>query len=425
MHRDLANGLQAVTMESNQSWEDALPQVLFAMRTNVCSSTGLAPFQIIFGRDPSAPLDMLFGDPNEDRKDESLPKVAREYVRELRHRITTAQDYAKTKMASAVSRQRRQYNQDRKAFVAGAKVWLFTPQNEPGVPRKLQSYWSGPYIICADSTLGDTMARITPSESEWHGRRIKIRNPVVSIDRLKPYCSRIVITTDQDVTMLGDEDAEGPFQTGPAEPPVAEPLAKKQKPSRPESDFSSGEEDEGDSDGHDDSDGSNGDDPTTGYGPMDFDDDDDDSSNIDDDNRDESLSENTEADDGSYVPSSSSHTSQQSGRHSHTFSESSASAAEPPPSTLAGAARRVGTRVRKAAKKFFSPASRQELDDRMGTSSEDVSSQDNDPEFTPSGGRRGRGRGGGGSRRGRNAASNQLAAENFMLNFDLNEVQRK
>ena len=42
MHRDLAAGLQAVCLESDQSWEDALPQVLFALRPNVCSSTGLA-----------------------------------------------------------------------------------------------------------------------------------------------------------------------------------------------------------------------------------------------------------------------------------------------------------------------------------------------------------------------------------------------
>ncbi len=62
MHQDLNGILRALTTECNDpfAWEDLLPQALFVLKTAVCRSTGLAPYQILFGRECSTPIDAIF-----------------------------------------------------------------------------------------------------------------------------------------------------------------------------------------------------------------------------------------------------------------------------------------------------------------------------------------------------------------------------
>ena len=57
--------LLAMVYDNPQSWEDALPMALFALRMTPCRSTGLTPYQILFGRDVSQPLDTIFGCPED------------------------------------------------------------------------------------------------------------------------------------------------------------------------------------------------------------------------------------------------------------------------------------------------------------------------------------------------------------------------
>ncbi len=68
MHQDLNTILRALVAEHGDPyyWEDILPndRALFALRTAVCHSTGLAPNQILFGRDCSSLIDNIFGRPN-------------------------------------------------------------------------------------------------------------------------------------------------------------------------------------------------------------------------------------------------------------------------------------------------------------------------------------------------------------------------
>ena len=50
MHRDLGEMFRAMVSEHPHTWEDVLPQALFALRTMDSCSTGTTPFQILFGR---------------------------------------------------------------------------------------------------------------------------------------------------------------------------------------------------------------------------------------------------------------------------------------------------------------------------------------------------------------------------------------
>ena len=225
VHKDLGAMLRALMADSPgpESWEDVLPQVLFALRTHVSKTTGLAPYQILFGRDPATPLDVIFGDPEQDGKKREIKggPEAQKYVQQLRRRIHKAHQFARDNLAKEVRRQRRMYHKEKKFFIPGMKCWLFTPRvSKPGESRKLARYWTGPWIVCSP-VRSQVYVRITPDPS-WSASK---ETKVVSIDRLKPYRDEIIRSPeeDQDVTMSGDEFAEAIPLGNPPDPPPGPP----------------------------------------------------------------------------------------------------------------------------------------------------------------------------------------------------------
>jgi transposase InsO family protein len=111
VHRDLGTMLRALSYDTHQDWEALIPQALFAIRTAVSKSIGLAPYQLLFGRDASQPIDIAFGKP-------PMPPQGdldyHRYAEQLRKRINNAQTYAREKITLAITRQSRNYNQDAK-----------------------------------------------------------------------------------------------------------------------------------------------------------------------------------------------------------------------------------------------------------------------------------------------------------------------
>ncbi len=184
-------------------WEDLLPSALFALRTAVCRSTGLAPYQILFGRDCSSPIDNIFGGPS-DGLDE--PGVI-DYLRKLWKHVLNAHKYARKHPLIAVRCQRRQYHKERKDFHAGTKVWLFTPTVKKGSSGKLTCYWSGPWIVCAEPTSSKTLLRIAPDPS-WAKQLNNSGTRVVSIDRLKLYNNTKAVRVPESEEALEMDDDE-------------------------------------------------------------------------------------------------------------------------------------------------------------------------------------------------------------------------
>ncbi len=206
MHRDLNKILQALTIDCGDpfAWEEQLLAALFALRTAVCRSTGLTLYKVLFGRECSVPIDSIFQTPPSNEP----PTNHTGQLRAIKTRIARAHQYAREHLAEAVKRQRRQYHHERKEFHAGARVWLFTPRTREGVSKKLTSFWTGPWVMCAKPTSSKTMIRITP-DPKWVGGRDR-HSKVVSIDRLKLYKGPMTIPpeTDDDTTMSDDEAAE-------------------------------------------------------------------------------------------------------------------------------------------------------------------------------------------------------------------------
>ncbi len=89
MHRDLNTILRALVADHGDpyNWEDLLPSTLFALRTAICRSTGLALYQILFGRDCSSLIDNIFREPS-DNLDE--PGIM-DYLQKLHKHVLAAE----------------------------------------------------------------------------------------------------------------------------------------------------------------------------------------------------------------------------------------------------------------------------------------------------------------------------------------------
>jgi transposase InsO family protein len=178
-HRDIGPAIKSLCQDLGpEHWERSLPRVLFALNTNVCATTGVTPFRLMFGREASQPLDHLFGLP---------PRASRgntthhKYAEEQRRIIDYVSTWARKNIMSAVMRQARLFNGEQKSFTKGAKVWLYTPTPQKKWGKKLSTFWSGPWTI--EECHGTLLYTILPHRS-WQGR-VKVQT--VGIDRLLVY----------------------------------------------------------------------------------------------------------------------------------------------------------------------------------------------------------------------------------------------
>ena len=160
-------------VDTEDDWERFLPLVLYAYRTAQHSSTGVTPFQLMFGRSPqSSPFCQSKAfDPNT-------------YSAQLQAKLASLQDLVHTNISASAQQQKFQHDKQSRAhsFVAGAPVWLSIPTR-----GKLQPKWQGNWEVL--EIKSPTNVKIT------NGQTTK----VVHVNRLRhrkqPQLKSIPVTT--------------------------------------------------------------------------------------------------------------------------------------------------------------------------------------------------------------------------------------
>lgn len=61
LQSDITQFVAHITPEQKKRWPQHFPQLLFAYKTSVHSSTGISPYELMFWRKPLLPIDSLLG----------------------------------------------------------------------------------------------------------------------------------------------------------------------------------------------------------------------------------------------------------------------------------------------------------------------------------------------------------------------------
>ena len=89
--------LLRVLMEETEGrdWDELLPAAMMAVNNNVSSTTGYSPFEVIYGKKPRLPLDMLCGRTNmEDLTCDDYVIWLREKLQSVGQAVLTSQERA-------------------------------------------------------------------------------------------------------------------------------------------------------------------------------------------------------------------------------------------------------------------------------------------------------------------------------------------
>ena len=194
--------LRALIHELNQDWDELLPAVLFAMRTSVNRTTGYTPFFLSHGREARLPIDLVYG---------SIPTEAKtidEYVKRLHSTFYTAFQVVSQKQNDYILRQRSLYQEKARAIQIDDLVWLFTKRPNPGLNRKFQSFYSGPYRVMKQ--VSNTIFDIQ-SYGKWCTETI---NTTAAVDRLKKCTIRDPETNEGIPIDLKASDVAPYFEEG-------------------------------------------------------------------------------------------------------------------------------------------------------------------------------------------------------------------
>ena len=204
-HREIKSALLALSQNKPSSWDHYIPSILYALRCSISRTTGFSPFQLMFGRDPIDDLDTMFSKPQYENELLSHP----EYFQQLHGKMIQSFQLTREIMKLAVTRQQRSYFRQKTKYEPGQFVWLFTPMLGQRQVTKMQTGWSGPWII--KRRLNDLTYLIAPTEKLEHSK-----NEVVAIDRLRRHYkdeSDLVLPPMKGVpiTLDGDMAAEDPI----------------------------------------------------------------------------------------------------------------------------------------------------------------------------------------------------------------------
>ena len=177
-------------------WDKFIPLLQFAYNTASHSTTKATPFELIYGRQPTVPLDLVF-----KQVECELYLDPNKYAADVKKSFQQA--YAAVATNRDVLMKRNKLRCDRKvracSLEIGDTVWLLNNETKTGVNKKLSNKWSGPYVILSK-----------PSKVNYQIRKLdkqRGRKSVVHQSLLKrAFMSQEKLNSDQLIQQLIDNN---------------------------------------------------------------------------------------------------------------------------------------------------------------------------------------------------------------------------
>ena len=188
-NRTLATMLSAYVDSNQKDWDDQLPYVMMAYRSADHETTGMSPNMLMFGREVSTPLDLMFEMPSLIK-----PIPNNQWVWELRDKIETA--HAKVRQYTQQSMHRQKALHDSRIsyekFEIGDQVFVYFPVKQIGTSSKLTPFWRGPYVITGK--LSDVLYKVNCGRNKTE--------QVIHCDRIRS-CKQQILRGESEVVQTG------------------------------------------------------------------------------------------------------------------------------------------------------------------------------------------------------------------------------
>ena len=137
-----------VMSENQKDWDEHLNFVISAYRGTLHSTTNFTPNQLPFGRENRAPMDLVFGSPEDERVVDS----EHEYVHRMQERMAASYSLVRENMRSAAESRKVKYEafvRDGMKFQPGQLVYYYYPRKFQGKSFKFQKIYTGPWEVVA------------------------------------------------------------------------------------------------------------------------------------------------------------------------------------------------------------------------------------------------------------------------------------
>jgi transposase InsO family protein len=179
----IAQSLRTLVDSKHSNWANVLPVVVQSYNvTPANQSTHLSPYFILFGRECVLPVDTSL---NVQKK---YSKGVQQYVSELLENVQIGRQLTKQNIKHHNEIAKQYYNKLAKdpKFKPGDKVWLDNPVARPGLSKKLDHKFVGPYYISDYGSNFTYKLRALkdnkPHKSRVHASRLKRYFPREDID---------------------------------------------------------------------------------------------------------------------------------------------------------------------------------------------------------------------------------------------------
>lgn len=145
-HRTLHAMIGKLVDENQKNWDDFLPYVAAAYRASHHDATGFSPNYLMFAKENRAPLDIVYGSPEED--EEERPTYSA-YVADLKDKFDEAYGLARQNLKKAAERRKHNYDLRVRAtrYEVGDWVFYFTSRMYVGRSPKWQKNYTGTFMV--------------------------------------------------------------------------------------------------------------------------------------------------------------------------------------------------------------------------------------------------------------------------------------
>ena len=187
--------LKRLCNEKPRDWDRYIGPLLFAYRETPQSSTGFAPFELLYGRSVRGPMTILKELWTGNNSGNNETRTTYQYILELRNRIEETCKLAQDELRKSAAQQKRHYDRKARArsFKPGEHVLLLLPTEK----SKLLLQWKGPFLV---------IEKVSP-----YDYRIDMngKSKVFPANLLKLYINRSTTTeSSPDLAQLGIEPEE-------------------------------------------------------------------------------------------------------------------------------------------------------------------------------------------------------------------------